>query len=95
MSYTDTGSRVSGDGYGYSIIKGSESLPCYFNPGEFYPCDVFGVRLVWRGIARIVWTGAQWSDASDAGERFANMGRRWRIHTERARALAHGIGVIG
>jgi len=94
-AYTETGTRCSGPGYGYSLIQGTESTPDTFNPGTFYQQPVYGVRLSWQGIARIVWTGADYTDARELAYRFASIGRAWHVYTSRLEAHARGIATIG
>lgn len=90
-AYHDTGSRCSGPGYGYSIVKGEWSAPDRFNPGEFVRVPAFGVRLSWQGMTRVAWTGDCYDDARELGYRFAAMGQAWHVYTSRQRALASGI----
>lgn len=85
--WISTGSRVSGDGYGYVILRSEDR-------------SRYAVALSFWGHRRIqeiepIEGRDSYVLACEFGERFAHVCRQWRTVVFRELALKNGIGVIG
>lgn len=84
-----TGSRTSGDGYGYSIYRSDDRT-------RYAALLAFGGSSYVEGQRyRVLVSAATYNDACDQGERFCHVWRQWQTVQRRERAMARGYAVLG
>ena len=79
----NTGSSVSGDGYGYAILRDS-----YASDAKFY----VQLRV---GSSRVVFSAGSYNSAHDIGRDFCHACHQWRVVQNRELAMAAGYAVLG
>ena len=80
INWIFTGSSVSGDGYGYAILRSEDGS--------------YAVRLRFHQRAEIV-PVSSYADCHNLGQAFCNVCRMWRNVQAREHALAQGFAVLG
>ena len=85
-TYTSTGTRTSGQGYGTEMVS----------RGEQY-ARVFAIRLYIAGLPAQLVEPAEgtWGPAEELGQRFCHAWACWQSVQRRERLLAQGYAVIG